>query len=180
MNIFVLDENPKAAAQQLCDQHIVKMPTETSQMLACALIANNAPKEALPLTKKGTVAKGGYPHHPCSKWAGESEENFLWLCEHGIALSEEYFKRYGKEHFCNLGIRKMMEHSGYLPCKTQTPFAIAINNDSECRSLPEFYEANTMGKYRLFYKYDKPFAKWKNDNRPFWLDLSNKSIILKK
>ena len=33
MNIFVLDSNPVTAAIQQLDKHVVKMPTETCQML---------------------------------------------------------------------------------------------------------------------------------------------------
>ena len=33
MNIFALSRNPQEAAQQMLDKHVVKMPTETCQML---------------------------------------------------------------------------------------------------------------------------------------------------
>ena len=33
MNIFALSRNPVEAAQQMIDKHIIKMPTETCQML---------------------------------------------------------------------------------------------------------------------------------------------------
>jgi len=33
MNIFALSANPTIAAQEMLDKHIVKMPTETCQML---------------------------------------------------------------------------------------------------------------------------------------------------
>ena len=33
MNIFALSRNPQEAAQEMLDKHIVKMPTETCQML---------------------------------------------------------------------------------------------------------------------------------------------------
>lgn len=177
MNIFCLEKHPIFAAQILCDQHVVKMPTETSQMLACALIKVGAPKDALPLTKAGTRAKGGYPNHPCSKWASESRQNFLWLCAHGIALCREYTARYGKTHFCEAGIKKMQENAEVFNSDKLKPFAIAINEDSRCRSLPEFYHANTIGKYRLFYKHDKSFAKWSR-NRPNWLDKTDNEIIM--
>ena len=36
MNIFYLDRNPKQAAEWMIDKHIVKMPTESAQMLSTA------------------------------------------------------------------------------------------------------------------------------------------------
>ena len=36
MNIFVLDHNPKIAAQSQCDKHVVKMIVESAQMLSTA------------------------------------------------------------------------------------------------------------------------------------------------
>ena len=36
MNIFVLDINPKTAAQMQCDKHVVKMIVESAQMLSTA------------------------------------------------------------------------------------------------------------------------------------------------
>ena len=36
MNIFILNEDPEIAAQELCDKHVVKMILETAQMLCSA------------------------------------------------------------------------------------------------------------------------------------------------
>ena len=34
MNIFILDKNPKIAAEYHCDKHVVKMILESAQMLS--------------------------------------------------------------------------------------------------------------------------------------------------
>ena len=36
MNIFLLDKDPKIAAQYHCDKHVVKMILESAQMLCSA------------------------------------------------------------------------------------------------------------------------------------------------
>ena len=36
MNIFYLNHCPRRAAEEQCDQHIVKMPLETAQILSTA------------------------------------------------------------------------------------------------------------------------------------------------
>ena len=38
MNIFFLDENPRIAAQSLCDKHVVKMVFETDENMNWALL----------------------------------------------------------------------------------------------------------------------------------------------
>ena len=37
MNIFVLDESPVTSAQMMNDKHVVKMPTESMQMMSTIL-----------------------------------------------------------------------------------------------------------------------------------------------
>ena len=100
MNIFVLDRNPITAARMHCDKHVPKMCVEAAQMMASALRRHGATDEQMPLTKSGTPYKGGYKHHPCTVWAGDSFANWNWLWNHGMALCEEYEKRFGKEHAC--------------------------------------------------------------------------------
>ena len=76
MNIFVLDENPVKAAEAMDCVRVPKMVTESAQMMASALRRHGATDEQMPLTKSGTPYKGGYHHHPCTVWAGDSEANF--------------------------------------------------------------------------------------------------------
>jgi hypothetical protein len=38
MNIFVLDDDPKKAAEMLCDRHVVKMCVETAQILSGVML----------------------------------------------------------------------------------------------------------------------------------------------
>src|SRR5210317_1583838 len=75
MNIFILDNNPTAAAQMMCDKHIPKMCVETLQMMGRPLRRHGATDEQMPLTQKGTPLKGGYHNHPCTKWVGDSITN---------------------------------------------------------------------------------------------------------
>ena len=37
MNIFVLSDNPSVAAEMMLDKHVVKMPTESLQMI-CTIV----------------------------------------------------------------------------------------------------------------------------------------------
>ena len=76
MNIFVLHEDPRKAAQMMCDKHIPKMCVETAQMMASALRKHGATDNMMPLTKSGTPYKGGYANHPCTVWTGINQSNY--------------------------------------------------------------------------------------------------------
>lgn len=169
MNIFVLDQNPAIAAQYHCNKHVVKQIVETLQMLGSAAIRHGANIQDLPLTKKGTRLKGGYPNHPCTRWAGDSRFNYNWLVQLGQELCKEYTLRYKKQHFSEYGIQQLAKLSYLIPDVPRTPFAIAISDKSKCRSIPNFQRLTVMDKYRYYYTYDKPFLQYTNREVPHWI-----------
>ena len=67
MNIFVLDENPRIAADYACDKHSVKMPLETAQMLCTALVQHGVKntQHGIALCQTYTVRYGRT--HKCQK-----------------------------------------------------------------------------------------------------------------
>ena len=184
MNIFVLSESPIESAKMMIDKHVVKMPTETCQMLHTNVlyiqfIHNAGRKPELKDLKKfhkntnSTLMKPAMMNHPSTVWARESEENFKWLYNHGIALCDEYYLRYRKEH----GARhRMMDCTSFIkndwfkfPATNLTPFAIAISSDMNCRKHPNFENMNTIEKYRTYYLEDKwKFASWKTKSPEWW------------
>ena len=113
MNIFAVDADPKIAAQQLCDKHVVKMILESAQML-CAVFPNgDAPY------------RRAFYNHPCTKWARESAENYEWLLDHAYAMCQEYTRRYGKVHksLDAIGWCGSNYHKLNIPRKGLTKFA---------------------------------------------------------
>ena len=143
MNIFVLDEDPRQASKYLDDVRIPKMCVETAQMLASAVIRHGAQPEDMPLTQKGTPYKGGYHHHPCTVWAGDSRSNFIWLINHGIAICSEYTHRFGKVHACQGPILHMQAMIDFIPQGRLTDFAQAMPD--------EFKHPNAVVAYRRYY-----------------------------
>ena len=107
MNIFAVDEDPALAAFSLPDKHIVKMPLETTQMIA--LVFSKWYWNIGPVLKSDNqpynTAKGAFRNHPCTVWAAESADNLQWLFQHGISLCQEYTERFGKKHACERSIR---------------------------------------------------------------------------
>ena len=94
MNIFYFDEDPYVAAQAQPDKLLVKMPLETAQMLCTAHRVTGCEDYA----DEHNLYKTAYMNHPCTIWASESQANWQWLTDYGLALSAEYTERYGKVH----------------------------------------------------------------------------------
>jgi hypothetical protein len=160
MNIFVLHTDPTIAAQMHCDKHIPKMCVEAAQMMASALRRHGATDEQMPLTKAGTPYKGGYAHHPCTRWAGDSQENWMWLAHHAMQLCEEYYKRFNKMHACTEPIYHMIGLQKTIPNTELTPFAQAMPD--------EYRDDDAVKAYRAYY-HSKTFAKWeKGTPAPDW------------
>lgn len=165
MNIFVLDNDPRTAAEYMCDKHIPKMIVETFQMMGSALRRHGATDDQMPVTQAGKPLKGGYHNHPCTKWVGDSICNFVWTGIHGVALCDEYMLRYRKVHSCDIKIRRMSDMMDMLPNIPQTPYALAMPD--------EYKSEDAIDSYRRYYIMDKSrFAKWeKGREAPHWWKL---------
>jgi hypothetical protein len=163
MNIFVLDLDPVKAARMHCDKHVPKMCVEAAQMMASALRRHGATDEQMPLTKSGTPYKGGYKHHPCTIFAGDSYANFMWLADHALELCNEYFQRFGKVHACHYPINFMRDMNiidKVIPKGKLTPFAQAMPD--------EYRNDDPVVAYQAYY-HSKQFAKWeKGTPAPDW------------
>ncbi len=165
MNIFILDENPIIAARYMDDVRVPKMVVETAQMMASSLRRHGATDEQMPLTQKGTPYKGGYHNHPCTVWAGDSLNNFLWLYQHGVALGEQYYKRFGKQHACTKPIMYMGSMAHMITNTGLTPFAQAMPD--------EYKNDDAVVAYRNYYKskaHSKGGVKYRRAEVPPWWD----------
>lgn len=156
MNIFVLDNNPKIAAQQHCDKHVVKMLLESTQLLSTAvrIHSNNTVDD---------VYKTAHLNHPCTVWTRKSRSNYLWLCELTEELFREYTRRYGKQHKSWDTYVKCRNYANYIPIGPITDFP---------QAMPEQYKnSNPVTAYRNYYLGEKKqFATWKLGNIPEWFN----------
>jgi len=161
MNQFSIDHCPVQSAKWLVDRHCVKMVLESAQCLCTNyhLQGIDAPY------------KVSHKNHPTPIWMRKSYDNFLWALEHAYAIAAEYTARYSKRHKSEDVLDWVEENSWRLGFDTQdlTPFALAISEDSICRTLPEWGEVDEVGKYRLFYKYDKSHLHQWKQNKPDWI-----------
>ena len=160
MNIFVLHQNPKLAAQMQCDKHVVKMILESAQMLSAAHRTLDGDTYA----DANGLYKTTHKNHPCTKWVQESIFNYRWLYVHFIALGEEYTYRYGKEHLSITKLKDPLEKiPDNIPVKRLTPFAQATGD------IKEDTVVNTYREYYM-HKQNKFNMAWTNRDMPNWFN----------
>lgn len=180
MNIFILSENPYDAAVQQCDKHVVKMPTESAQMLSTAHRLLDGTMELRP-SKSGkrkvkywklsderedVLYKNVHESHPCTLWTMESEANYRWHFAHFEALSMEYQYRYGKEHGAWSLLKNVLATAPRnIARKERTEFRLAMKDYPEC-----IVEGDPVQSYRNFYrtKQARFTMAWKNRPTPEW------------
>ena len=162
MNIFITETNPTTAGIGLPDRHIIKMGTEAVQMLVSALDRHEIDHNVR--NKAGFRHKGGYRHHPCTKWTGDSVANARWVHIWGMSIVREYKRRYGREHFAYGQLLAIGKHLTGLPDAEMTPFV---------RAMPDEWKydisIDTITAYRRYLIERKLWATWKiPEHRPTW------------
>ena len=166
MNIFALNEDPELSASYLCDKHVVKMLTESCQILADTcdpkdLILYAPPKEN---GQQRTLYK---PNNPCPRWVRASVNNKHWMVLHARQLMREYRKRYNNPD----GFKQVIPFLDWVEDlgnrTTPTSFVEVIPEAAFCRKHPNYFSSNIHERYQLFYLIDKIFAKWKQ-TPPAW------------
>jgi len=167
MNIFFLSLIPSEIAEMSCDQHVVKIQLEICQMLYTAWYFSNEEayiNQHAPYTKDGK-RKGYRPahkKHPMTMWVASSLENYTFACMIGLALTNEYTKRFGKVHTCAEHLSWLMNHhpSHFEERKSETAF-YSREGIPEC--MPEPYKReNIVDAYQMYYMMEKmQFARYK-------------------
>lgn len=153
-----MDYDIKRCAQYHVDRHCVKMILETTQLLNNALIKHD--RSYIP------VYRETHKNHPCSIWASESVDNFIWLSNLGLALSKEYSYRYNKVHKCDeiiFGMRNSISINK-IP-------KLGLTDFKKC--MPDEYKTeDIVSSYRNYYLGSKRhLAKWTKRDIPDWWKL---------
>lgn len=157
---------PAEIAHMSCDQHVVKIQLEICQMLYTAWYFSG--KEAFvhenaPFTKDGKRRgyRPAHAKHPMTMWVGSSLENYVYACRIGIALTEEYTKRYKKIHTCAEHLTWLMNHPPphFEERRSETAY-YSVEGIPEC--MPEEYRCpNVVDAYQMYYMMDKMrFARY--------------------
>jgi hypothetical protein len=152
MNIFVLDLDPKLAAQYHNDKHVVKMITETAQIISTTLRATGRYKDSF-------LYKPTHQHHPCVKFIMADYKNLAWLNRLLSALIDEYDYRFEKpENFVtarNINILTATHLSLY--CLETVACPIMPKWDEWPRCMPDEYisDKGLVESYRAYYIFGK-------------------------
>lgn len=151
MNIFVLDHSIDKSVEYYFDKHIVKMVTESAQLLSSAVRLSGI-DAGYKLTHK---------NHPCAIWTRESLSNWHWLQELTRAMNDEYRYRYDKS----------VDHKAYTIAASLpepniediglTPFRLAMPDQYKCD--------DAVQSYRNYYCGEKQhIAQWRKRDIPYW------------
>ena len=186
LNIFALSRNPVEAAQQMIDKHIIKMPTETCQMLHTNILYMQYVKEhgkepqlkdlkAFHLATESKLMKPAMLNHPSTIWARQTYANWNWLYEHGLALCDEYTYRYEKKHGT---LQRILDCVPYFDVVFEHPFQkkrlqpVSIAMDDQYRIPNQMDIPNwdhVIESYRHYYLEGKwRIAEWRKNRRPDW------------
>lgn len=160
MNIFYFSHNINLNAKLLDDKRLVKMVLETTQLLSNALFLNGQVPAYKPTHLK----------HPCSIWAARSSKNWIWLKEYGLALANEYTKRYGKIHKCEQVIKDM-----------ECPKTEEINFSEPPQCMPDEYKKTRSSRgyisYYIHEKFNEEYFKHADERiYNFWKRLHKSSL----
>ena len=153
MNIFYLHRDPVIAAKVQYNKHVVKMILESAQML-CTAHHHYDENTDVPYKK-------AHYNHPSTIWTRESDEQYMWLFDHMVALGKEYTKRYGKVH---LSINKCFLPLYRLPVGipsngfTQPPQCMPDEFKDEC-SIKAYWNYYIGEKYTVANKNEKIYEK---------------------
>ena len=191
MNVFVLDNCPKVAAQLQVDKHVIKMVIESGQMLSTAHRLLDGELVLLPVsdeagnpvylksgkrkmakywkmsdTREDELYKAVHMNHPCTIWTRESSANYDWHYRHFVSLCDEYTYRYNRVHKTDEKLRKILATPPVnIPKWGMTEFPLAMKSNPEC-----IVEGDAVQSYRNFYQTKQTRFKmvWTKREQPEW------------
>lgn len=153
MNIFFLDNDVTLCAQYHCDKHVIKMILESAQILCTVLHQYGIDAPYRPTHQK----------HPCTIWAGESLDNWLWLKQLVVALNKEYQYRFMHDE---------PHKSTIVVLDLPNPPISAIGITERPQVMPEQYKipGDPVTAYRQFYLSEKShLLNYTKRVAPFWV-----------
>jgi hypothetical protein len=175
MNIFRVDNDPEIAAQMMCNKHVVKMLTESCQLLCTAhrlldgesyieKVNNRRVRKWKLDDERERLIYKGIHLGPCCQWTIESSANYMWLYKHMVALVKEYTFRYDK--ICKAEQTGLVEMLATEPHNIkqgpETPFRIVMPDIYKCDDVVE--------SYRNYYRgAKKHILVWKRRTPPDWI-----------
>lgn len=163
MNLFILDADPNVSAICHTDKHVVKMPTETAQMLS--FVYHDPAYWDKPIPEFIMAFSKTHYKHPCSIWIRESRSNFLYAAHLGLALYCEYQYRYAnpaKHQRAKMIFDYAINYTPALPQIGLTKFVTAMD--------AAYTSEDPIESYRRYYRDGKQHLhSWRKREKPIWI-----------
>lgn len=163
MNIFMLDEDPRRAAQAHCDKHVVKMVIETAQLLSTAHRVLDGDERADRLA----LYKATHHNHPSAVWVRECFESYSWALLLFHNLCDEYTHRYGRRHASERLLGPLGMFPACIPYGVVGSFRLA----DAPQAMPDYCKipGDPVSAYRHYYATEKRhLGQWKRRAAPEW------------
>ena len=174
VNFFYLDNDPKICAQSYCNKHIIKIPIEIAQILSKIHHELQSGIDYDKIYKNSLVVKNTLGPYI---WAIQSLDNYIWTCELGLALIDEYKFRYNKETFkSQIVIETLLNNPPNLPKIGKTKFISTNQFD-----MFQFISNDPIVCARYNYCEMKCNNDiWTNREKPDWFENIKKLILKNK
>ena len=157
MNIFATSKCPVESAGYLDDKRVIKMVSESAQMLCHVVGFYGHESYGLPVSQW---------NHPVVKWLDEDISNQSWLYRHFIALLDQFALRRGKLHDAEK-LRNIL-HPFFNAHGSSEPSSFKNCAANESKGVSFKHEKDVHLAYRLYlnerWKTDKIQPKWFGNN----------------
>jgi hypothetical protein len=174
VNFFYLDKDPKKCAKYYCNKHVLKIPIEIAQILSKIHYDLNSNIDYSKIYKNSTVVNNSIGPY---QWIKESYDNYIWACDLGLNLINEYKLRYKKDHH-----------------KTEIILQFLFNNPPKLskKGITKFIGTNKYDMFQFIsrdpvicarYNYAEMKCandKWQEATPPDWFIKIKKSILIRK
>ena len=158
MNIFYLDKDPYKAAEVQYNKHVVKMILESAQML-CTAHHHYDNGHNVPYKK-------AHYNHPSTIWCRQNKNQYRWLYNHMLGLSDEYTARYNKKHLTIIKCKEAL--SKYPPNIPDGKF----KEPPQCMPEDVKVQNDSISAYHKYYaNYKKDFAVWTDRPVPQFMSI---------
>lgn len=177
MNLFLLAACAIEAATMHCDKHCIKMILETTQLLYTAWWFGREQVDWADCPY--APYRATHRNHPSAIWVRLHPSHYQWALRLGLALCEEYTRRYKKQHKCFAHLQRL-KVMGYPPHVGQETFKghkLKIARAGCPKGCDEFYcaindeifpycatytdgQLNAVETYRKYYATKTWALKW--------------------
>lgn len=162
MNLFYLDHNLNKCVQYHCDKHVVKMITETAQLISNVHRICSGNKVIPDFVMQFDKRHANSPH---AKWLRESVYNYNFICKFGLELYYEYQFRYNNPEKHQRALKIFLWSLDTKPKLPSSEFVlppIVMKDNFKINN-------NIVLSYRNLYMTEKRhFMSWTKRKKPIW------------